>query len=781
MLIKQKLQLKKSFLILPVILLISGLSAWRLLAFLILEIPAWGHGFLGWLILTLIFTLFWGGVLVLVFRFEPKLSSQQWLMMGVGATVCGLAGFLITTPAGLSKIILEVEADKVWSPNIFTATWVGDSLWDVPLTLSRNRSSQSGILEVVATGESGFDENSEVWLGSAVWPDGSNLPLDNFVADGPGWGKHEVEWDGKNRQVWASRTNQPAMLRWQGDAIGPLTLVFAEHSKGGPGLIRWNGQEQEFNLYAPELGLKGITLSTGEPVVWRAELPLTALGREISLRSEADANGNLPAILKQIKLVGIPGQEVIGVSGRQLVDATEPLAGSVIPVENGIQLVRQKLTRLPKIILTDPLVTPSTGRILLPWLENGVVVLYAAVIGALLGGGLALRLSSALSVNISLLVIGFLIAVLFGEFILGRYSSLENKYYVHPPDFEVIFQPTTDIMPGVQDNSYFITNSDGIRGDDFSPRDGYRILAIGGSTTECLYLDQSETWPQLLQDKLNVERPDGQVWVGNIGTAGRTTREHVLQTTYLLPQLPDIDAIILLLGINDFILRAGTDSALYTPNYLSIPGMQEQLLKSAFDTIPTQGPDSTPYYRQSTTLRTISRIREVQARLTEAKAISIEDDAGETTLKRRKLRQEATLEDELFDLNPGLLEYTNNINTIVDIAEEYDVRVILMTQPTMWRPDLTPEEKELLLFGWSHQTGVYYTVEALLEGITAYNEQLLMICEARGVECIDLATALPKDTTVFYDDVHFNERGADLVAETITDYLLEEAPFSVAQ
>jgi len=36
---------------------------------------------------------------------------------------------------------------------------------------------------------------------------------------------------------------------------------------------------------------------------------------------------------------------------------------------------------------------------------------------------------------------------------------------------------------------------------------------------------------------------------------------------------------------------------------------------------------------------------------------------------------------------------------------------------------------------------------------------------------------MEKDTTVFYDDAHFNESGARKVAEALSKYLLKRDPF----
>ena len=40
-------------------------------------------------------------------------------------------------------------------------------------------------------------------------------------------------------------------------------------------------------------------------------------------------------------------------------------------------------------------------------------------------------------------------------------------------------------------------------------------------------------------------------------------------------------------------------------------------------------------------------------------------------------------------------------------------------------------------------------------------------------EPFDLAAHVPRDTTAFYDDVHFNESGARIVADLVTRHLLD--------
>ena len=106
---------------------------------------------------------------------------------------------------------------------------------------------------------------------------------------------------------------------------------------------------------------------------------------------------------------------------------------------------------------------------------------------------------------------------------------------------------------------------------------------------------------------------------------------------------------------------------------------------------------------------------------------------------------------------------------------------MFLTQPTMWRNDLPPPEERLLFYGWIGTMEAprgFVRASDLAQGMRQFNEALLTICKIDSLECYDLASAIPKDTTAFYDDCHFNEGGARLVAQFLADRLLKVGLFS---
>lgn len=134
--------------------------------------------------------------------------------------------------------------------------------------------------------------------------------------------------------------------------------------------------------------------------------------------------------------------------------------------------------------------------------------------------------------------------------------------------------------------------------------------------------------------------------------------------------------------------------------------------------------------------------------------------------------------DALPDLSAGLDETRRNLHALVDRAEKYGAPMVFVTQPILWRADIGEAERRLLLAGGVGSNGEwctrkqYYSVRALAEGLEAFNDITRDVCRARGLFCIDLARLLPAKAEYYYDDMHFNEAGAEKVGEIITSEIL---------
>lgn len=388
----------------------------------------------------------------------------------------------------------------------------------------------------------------------------------------------------------------------------------------------------------------------------------------------------------------------------------------------------------------------------------------------------------ALSLNLLKACLGVAAGLVISELALAIFfpSPDQTKYYPWPPHLKQVFRPNPETFPGIHGPTNFTANSLGIRGDEFSPNQTYRILAVGGSTTESAYLDDAKTWPHDLQEEL--DQSSGQhVWVGNVSKSGLDTRHHIYQMKYLLPQysFAKIDTVIVLVGINDLW-------------HFTVPAHVEHFseefeLSRAFSFVPPPVVDE-PFYKKTQLWLLLRRVKTNLFRPPDPPGSFVQDVEGTAFPALRERRRNATeYISQLPDMTQDLQNYARNLNTMIDLAQANSVRIILMTQPSMYKEVNPPEEAALIWGGALENQGKtymvpvpdrYYTTGALAVGMQRYNDTLLQVCQARKIECIDLASVLPKNTTIFYSDVHYNENGAKQVADTVARYLLSQPPFN---
>ena len=385
------------------------------------------------------------------------------------------------------------------------------------------------------------------------------------------------------------------------------------------------------------------------------------------------------------------------------------------------------------------------------------------------------------AIRLSLVLTSTAVALVTAEICLRLTAPV--GFYVWPPNHRAAFNPAPGVMPGVTGVSQFIISADGIRGRRLTTSDGHRILVVGGSTSECLYLDQREAWPAIVETSLQEALGRSDIWVGNVGKSGHSTRDHRLQVARLLDQLPRIDTVILLVGINDMMLRLRRDLD-YRPLAEESPEYHRRLERHAFAvrrtsrlSPPLAGDPAFPWSAH-TALGSLLHNASIVAGLTEPSwANDVQDSAGSFYVGNRRRRQRAAaILAAPPDLDTALIEYAENLQFIIADAQRRDTDVVLITQPSLYGPDLPPTLRELLWFGRVNGRGpgnVYYSVDALATALGRYNETLLAVCATARIGCIDLAAKLPKDTTVFFDDVHFNEAGARQVAMTVVAHLLD--------
>jgi len=426
------------------------------------------------------------------------------------------------------------------------------------------------------------------------------------------------------------------------------------------------------------------------------------------------------------------------------------------------------LFAVPAALAVDTVWGLSSG-----WRPNGTIELLGTLLIAttILDGAAFLviprlrGLVSKYARELTLLTVSLLVCWTVLEAGAGRIeASLHRDAFFHTrgPGIQRTFIPAPGFIAGGGDPARFTTDAQGIRA-PYPPdaRHTFRILCVGGSTTESLYIDDTKTWPARLMDALNQQRGGDTVWVGNVGISGFDTRDHIrfLETS---PLLEDIDCVVVQAGINDlWRYLANEEEHIRYDRFL--PGVTPTPPDAKTPATPAV---YRPLWTRSRVIQLYHTLRQERATPREApKPETIEGVGGEEYRLRREKRAAAKIVDSLPELNRGVREYAERIRHIIRLCRKRGIQVVFTTQPVLWRTDLPPELEERCWFGWL-ENGDYLSLAALRAAMDRYNAALLEICGEEHVPCADLSE-MNGNPAFFYDDCHFTIAGSEEVARRV--------------
>jgi hypothetical protein len=372
----------------------------------------------------------------------------------------------------------------------------------------------------------------------------------------------------------------------------------------------------------------------------------------------------------------------------------------------------------------------------------------------------------------ALFVVSTLTGLLLAEGLLRLLYPDTQQLYVWQPNLQHTFYPDSSVLYGIYGPARFSINAQGFRGSGFKNDGTKKYLCIGGSTTECLYLDDTETWTALLQDSLNTRAGSHAYTIGSIGKSGCTTRENYIQLKYYVPQLGKIDGVIMMVGINDLMKRLSRDT-LFENNFAFTPAVEDSFVNTIF--LKHSRSNSTTWWRRTALFGLL------QQALHKAQPVAgenVQDDKGEIYRQWRHHRSTGKiLPRSNYDIGTALNEYIRNLQAIYTEAQRQGITLVLVSQPSLYSLSPGYDENEYLWMGgvgdYQNQPGcAYHPVSTLKSMMLDYNLQLKNFCTGKpGIKFIDVATGMNGDTSVMYDDCHFTEKGARRVAGTISEQL----------
>ena len=342
---------------------------------------------------------------------------------------------------------------------------------------------------------------------------------------------------------------------------------------------------------------------------------------------------------------------------------------------------------------------------------------------------------------------------------VSRFSPRHQQpWHLFPPLMDDTRYIYPGITPGIPEGVvHFKTSSDGLRArerDDRYDR-SLSVLCLGASTTEGLLLGENDHWPHVLETLL-AERSGTDVWVGNAGRSGYTSDSLVTVAANYLPRL--------------------------RPKVLVVLTMPAIELAGAVAEPPSVASDQRILSWASDRLDRIVLTRLLRRTLLQHRSRSphdVEQRNDNTYLIQARNRLAALARSEpprernwdAVDLSG----FERDLRQLYALAQSAGARLILCTQPALYRADLRPDEARLLWLGGND------SVASKRRQVDVVNHRIRRVAADLGVTLVDLDRDLPRTTEVFYDDFHFNVGGARMTADLVARAILPPATTASAR
>jgi lysophospholipase L1-like esterase len=376
--------------------------------------------------------------------------------------------------------------------------------------------------------------------------------------------------------------------------------------------------------------------------------------------------------------------------------------------------------------------------------------------------------------RILLMLVSTILTFLSFDIVLWLLAPVEHPYRdrlmnqhlnLHLPGV-VTFESDGKVMPGVSGRNLFTINDFGFRSPRLQsiekPPGVCRVFCIGGSTTECAYIDDKRVWSEQLNQRLQAKMPPGiTVDVINAGRAGDTSRENITMLAQrVIPFNPDF--VIVLAGINDLVMQMAPDYSPYRED-------RRSRYQTYYDGWIPKAKDL--FCSVSQIIRRVVLARRGGQWRRDVDGNIIMDLEGDWIYSARNWYSQQPITN-LTDVDRyPHPEFEQNLQSMIGICRAHKTQIILLTQPSMFRPDLNKSEKSLL---WLLPGGKRYSPGDMAHMLNRFNECTRNVAKKFDVPLVDLAAQLPRDTSVFYDDSHFNFAGCEVVAK-----LIAAAPFHI--
>jgi hypothetical protein len=294
----------------------------------------------------------------------------------------------------------------------------------------------------------------------------------------------------------------------------------------------------------------------------------------------------------------------------------------------------------------------------------------------------------------------------------------------------------------LDDNGY-IHNGNPQSRDDKS----IKILFLGGSTTESLYVDERKRWPSVVERTLRIKL--GEVVTHNAGVSGNNIMHSLIKliSVGLDDRLGDRpDYAVMMHNVNDFAVL--TKGSYWAPARAMILSKSDQEIKIS---------DWKGFLKSWKDLVMPNLYSYLKPRLPLIAGMSFGGNNNEWE------GYEAVF---LGEENIG--EFRSALNTFVSVARAWGITPVLMTQPNRIR------QNDAYFLRWASQLETRgIEPEEFIAVYDKFNDTIKEVAEDTGAYLIDLAILVPPTSEFMYDQVHYTGAGSELVGKEVSQALLD--------
>lgn len=319
----------------------------------------------------------------------------------------------------------------------------------------------------------------------------------------------------------------------------------------------------------------------------------------------------------------------------------------------------------------------------------------------------------------------------------------------------LIFGPNINQLSMQENGELMVWNAQGFRLKEevppSPPDDEYRLIALGGSTTENMVNGENLHYCGIAEDLLENEKfgnKNKKVRCLNAASSGYSSAHSLIRLQFdLLYFKPDM--VTVMHNINDLTVNFFPwehQKFNYANKYLTSTYAKKMSLGKLL-------------VEKSRILIALGKqMGKIKTKLTAEKIPTADGNFVYTNMQ---------FSEERIPIKTKLLFY-NNLKSMVQIAKAHDIAIVLMSQPAVFDDD-----KIALLFGHEkHNEQVLYPQkQELQKSFELYNDIIKSVAEEEGVYFIDMYKHMGHDEDLFFDMVHYSPKGVQRFGEIYSQEL----------